>query len=338
MSSAVAAALSAGIIGLMVSRGSSLILESIDLFKDLSRTWENCNVSSPDLVSGLLIGFNGFIWSQAVIVEVYTWPCWPRSDAGVPHALRPSQRRYLYAAFFLFGLCFANHQTPDCCSHGHRGIIAMATARSDGISRKHGDLAPGVAGHLSGKDQHLQPKSGNPRHLPPRRLSAPRGHDLVLAVLTGGLGDRLHIAFLWRVLVSGAVVYLYMPIASMSNPPMNWGYPRTWEGFIHAFTRGAYEKTSPTGSPLLIRQLFVYAREPGGVNPPDRSGAVAFHADAAARARMDPRTVRRLSVPGRSAPGALNPTVDSKAGTLVKVFFHHLPRHHRAWGRLRIVP
>ena len=33
-----------------------------------------------------------------------------------------------------------------------------------------------------------------------------------------------------------------MPIVSdIRNPPMNWGYPRTWEGFKHAITRGQYE-------------------------------------------------------------------------------------------------
>ncbi len=32
----------------------------------------------------------------------------------------------------------------------------------------------------------------------------------------------------------------------MTNPPMEWGYPRTVEGFIHAFTRGQYEKANPS--------------------------------------------------------------------------------------------
>ena len=33
-----------------------------------------------------------------------------------------------------------------------------------------------------------------------------------------------------------------MPIVSdLRNPPMNWGYPRTWEGFKHALMRGQYE-------------------------------------------------------------------------------------------------
>ncbi|HYG33191.1 MAG TPA: hypothetical protein VEC99_00315, partial [Clostridia bacterium] len=46
--------------------------------------------------------------------------------------------------------------------------------------------------------------------------------------------------------VAGAAFYFYMPLAGMSNPPMQWGYPRTVEGFIHAFTRGQYEKANPT--------------------------------------------------------------------------------------------
>ena len=40
----------------------------------------------------------------------------------------------------------------------------------------------------------------------------------------------------------GASFYAYMPIVSdLRNPPMNWGYPRTWEGFKHALMRGQYE-------------------------------------------------------------------------------------------------
>src|SRR5207249_6460553 len=43
----------------------------------------------------------------------------------------------------------------------------------------------------------------------------------------------------------GVSFYLYMALAGMSCPPMQWGYPRTPEGFVHAFTRGQYEKTNP---------------------------------------------------------------------------------------------
>lgn len=63
------------------------------------------------------------------------------------------------------------------------------------------------------------------------------------------------LALAWAVLPNGRTValaafftqlgvsfYAYMPIVSeLRNPPMNWGYPRTWDGFKHAITRGQYE-------------------------------------------------------------------------------------------------
>jgi tetratricopeptide (TPR) repeat protein len=44
----------------------------------------------------------------------------------------------------------------------------------------------------------------------------------------------------------GLAVYGYMPLSSDTNPPINWGYPRTYEGFIHAISRGQYERIVPT--------------------------------------------------------------------------------------------
>src|SRR5689334_24650191 len=38
----------------------------------------------------------------------------------------------------------------------------------------------------------------------------------------------------------------YMPVAGMSNPPMQRGYQRTVEGFWHALSRGQYEQPNPT--------------------------------------------------------------------------------------------
>ncbi len=44
------------------------------------------------------------------------------------------------------------------------------------------------------------------------------------------------------VMFLGVAFYLYMPFSSDQNPPINWGYPRTWQGFMHAITRGQYER------------------------------------------------------------------------------------------------
>lgn len=77
-------------------------------------------------------------------------------------------------------------------------------------------------------------------------LALPNGRSVSLAVLCAELG----VSF-----------YAYMPISSdVRNPPMNWGYPRTWEGFKHAITRGQYEKISPTSifAPKFIKQIGSY--------------------------------------------------------------------------------
>jgi tetratricopeptide (TPR) repeat protein len=46
--------------------------------------------------------------------------------------------------------------------------------------------------------------------------------------------------------LAGASFFFYEPIAGMTDPPMQWGYPRTVEGFFHALSRGQYEKASPS--------------------------------------------------------------------------------------------
>ncbi len=63
---------------------------------------------------------------------------------------------------------------------------------------------------------------------------------LALAWVTLPNGRRVAGAALFAQL--GVSFYAYMPIVSdLRNPPMNWGYPRTWEGFKHAIMRGQYE-------------------------------------------------------------------------------------------------
>ena len=57
-----------------------------------------------------------------------------------------------------------------------------------------------------------------------RRLEHWRTGLLVLAGVTAGLSP-----------------YLYMPMASATNPPMNWGFASTKEGFFYSFNRSQYD-------------------------------------------------------------------------------------------------
>jgi hypothetical protein len=66
-------------------------------------------------------------------------------------------------------------------------------------------------------------------------------------------------------LLLGLGCYFYLPITSMTNPPTNWGYPRTVEGFFHLITRGQYERPHPTDDlARFMAQLWDVANKPVG--------------------------------------------------------------------------
>jgi hypothetical protein len=60
----------------------------------------------------------------------------------------------------------------------------------------------------------------------------------------------------------GLGAYFYLPIASMTEPPGNWGYARAVEGFFHLVTRGQYELPHPTSElALFLTQLWFLIKE-----------------------------------------------------------------------------
>src|SRR5260221_13058841 len=54
----------------------------------------------------------------------------------------------------------------------------------------------------------------------------------------------------------GLSLYFYLPIASMTNPPVNWGYPRTVAGFVHVLTRGQFERIHPADSVVGVAKVM----------------------------------------------------------------------------------
>jgi tetratricopeptide (TPR) repeat protein len=266
LASAVSGALASGLIGLLVSRGSSLILEGIADLKNLDRRWENWLCLVSGYVAGMLLGFNGFMWSQAVIVEVY--PFSVLSFMGVlccllrwMYALQ--QRRYLYWAMFLFGICFTNHQTLIVAAMGIEVAIMAAQPRL-GRDLFLANALIYLLGLVAKSKGVITAFDGNPPLFfifNAVGLSSAAGFA-VLSLKTRKVGTEwkvvLGMAIVWGL---GAAFYFYMPLASMTNPPMNWGYPRTKEGFWHALTRGQYDKTNPTSDIVrLFEQIWMYVQ------------------------------------------------------------------------------
>jgi hypothetical protein len=56
----------------------------------------------------------------------------------------------------------------------------------------------------------------------------------------------------------GPLLYNYLPVASEQNPPMNWGYARSIEGFWHALARGQFEKISLVDN---LRDILAHSAE-----------------------------------------------------------------------------
>lgn len=393
LSSAVAGAFACGLLALVVSRGSSMLIESIEELKGVAGRWERALCFVSGVAAGGLLAFNGFMWSQAVIVEVYTLSV--LSFMAVLCALfrwiyAPHQLRYLYLTFFLFGLSITNHQTLIVAAMGLEVAIAMAHPKL-GRDLFFGNtvlylagLAAIGSGALTALDENRPlliifnmvgigsvAAWGWLTYLTRKRLPdwLPLARDVVLVfawtyvlvlvliqaqaiipparsgkfaffhllgvaavVATSWLGfqwfkrQRLKLSpvfmaifaygalyflilfftsfslnhwfngsvgrfvlhnmlgltalaiatgyfvrranagsevkivfgggFMWLL---GAAFYFYMPVASMTNPPLNWGYPRTVDGFWHVITRGQYDKTRPTSDVgTFVDQSLMY--------------------------------------------------------------------------------
>src|SRR6516164_6315613 len=61
MGESFAAAMGCGLLGLMVSRGSSLLIEGIGELKSVTRGWETAICMVSGFVAGTLLGFDGFM-------------------------------------------------------------------------------------------------------------------------------------------------------------------------------------------------------------------------------------------------------------------------------------
>lgn len=296
---ATSGALAAGLLALLVSRGSGLLIGGIEELKNIPVRWASRICSVSGFVAGMLLGFNGFMWSQSVIVEVYSF-----SVASLMVVLlcllrwiyAPHLRRYLYLALFFHGICFTNHQTLIVAAMGIEVAIAVADFRM-GRYLFLGNAVIYLCGLIL-KQQHILTALDqnqaifvifnavgvasiacycwfsllSKETLPEFCLDGSLAGFFILLILTPAFGWFFGVLALgalaalvwltqktrqlgleWLVVIGcgccwilGAAFYFYMPVAGMTNPPMEWGYPRTVEGFIHAFTRGQYEKTNPT--------------------------------------------------------------------------------------------
>ncbi len=192
--------------------------------------------------SALVFAFSLSMWSQATIVEVYTLHALLTGaylTALYAWVRRPNSDSNIYWVFFTFSLAFSNHQLTLALAP--LPFVLVLILRRDLLW----DLA--VAAAVSTLIAYLTFAlfTDNPVVI----KAAIRLTYLVVTVIGVTLIVRRFrlrwklIAFLPVVILLGLLPYAYLPVASATNPPMNWGHTRTADGFFASFNRSQYRGT-----------------------------------------------------------------------------------------------
>jgi hypothetical protein len=233
------------LIALMVSRGSSMLMEGIEELKGMVGKWESAICLVSGVTAGLLMALDNVMWKESVVIN-------RASEFGVPWLIlvllcmmrwiyAPHQRGYLYCAFYCLGICSTIHQT----------LIVALMGVEVGIAFTQPKL---------GRDLFFLNTIGWLAGLGLFQFSTPIVEAIFnvigvaslvacvwLAIRTLGLlTEWKSCGYIILLIIAGCSFYFYEAIAGMTNPPMEWGYPRTVNGFFHALTRGQYEKINPT--------------------------------------------------------------------------------------------
>ncbi|MEI8294320.1 MAG: DUF2723 domain-containing protein [bacterium] len=186
-----------------------------------------------------LFAFSASMWSQAVIAEVYTL-----------HALliglyltslyawlrRPESLGLLMLPFFLLALSFSNHQLSVALAP-LPFLVVLLVRRAvfwDLVVASAMTVLLVYLGFALLSAEALVLKTAV------RFFYCVMTGFVMLVLLRRTRIEWRLVAYLPFVVALGLLPYAYMPLASSTNPPMNWAYTRTPEGFFFSFNRSQY--------------------------------------------------------------------------------------------------
>ena len=247
--SAVASAQACGLVAMMISRSGAVSFKNTLLLAQLSSRDQKWLRGVCGAVAGLVLAFSGSVWGKAVIADI-----WPLSlllfTAVVGLLMRwmvePGRRRFLYAAFFLFGLLLTNSQELIVALPG---LVCAVMLADPTLGRDVALFTLPIAAGATARNQTALwitfPEQPNwPLLIAFLSVAL---FAIGLVAMTRSAGREWKAALLCGFfLVLGLASYFYVPLASKTNPPVNWGYPRVVEGFWHVISRGQFEHLNPT--------------------------------------------------------------------------------------------
>lgn len=233
------------------------------------------------VAAGILLAFTPLMWSQSVIIEVYSLNAlFIAAILWLTHRyLHVPHDRILYTTAFLFALGLTNHQAllffvfflvAGLAASGRKNLLR------DGLL---------VAGLFAAAFFFYKARQYHGLEDP-----AARGFFLLLVLLA--LGFSMLCGFVpggplrtWRKLLFllflgtlGLGFHGFMAIASEQNPPMNWGYARTPEGFLRTVTRGQYARFEVADNFRHIARAMASRPDVGALLPGNERDLLEHHA------------------------------------------------------------
>ncbi len=257
LSSAVAGALTCGVIALMASRGARSLLEGTLGLARLAPKAEQALRAVCGCVAGLAFGLDGAFWSKAVVVDV-----WPLSMLLLAVVLcllmrwlhAPERKGCFYAAALVYGLTLTNSQALAVAGPGLMFVVLLGGPALGRDLFVAATLLLGTTLLAHGLGVLPDWLFAETQHTPMWRVGLIA--EVALLPLCLGLGMATRGIFTeWKgvlasgtMLVLGLSMYCLLPFFSATNPPLNTGYARTLQGFVHTVSRGQFEPVRPTDS------------------------------------------------------------------------------------------
>jgi hypothetical protein len=265
--SAIAGALASGITALIVSCGGKFITEESASFDHLTLRERKWLRAVCGYVAGMGLGLSGVAWSKAVVADIWTVSLLLFTAIlclSLRWMMNPERKRLLCGGFLLLGFLLASDQEMIVLLPGLI-FIAMLGDRSLGRDLAItllplGSIVTAWNSFSMWSDYH---RSWNLPICIIFGITVFAG--IVLIVPTRRFGSSWRVALVCHLcFILGLLLSLYLAMAAMTNPPMNWGYARTVEGFFHAVSRGQYDKVYPTHSlNVYVTQIWMFVKVAG---------------------------------------------------------------------------
>jgi tetratricopeptide (TPR) repeat protein len=260
-------ALLVGIMTLLMTRSILMLLRASPWAEKIEEPMKHWIALTVGSCASLLFAFNRGVWLWACVPEMRVLNVFMfviTACTFFAWMMRPEQHKFLYATILLYGLGITNHQTIAVMVVPFL-IGALVVSPKTFWELTVAALLSATAGFIVLAWLHTTTFAQMVNHAWWWRAMGVGAVGVVMLIAFGANGwlDRKRALICAGLFLLACCFYLYMPLAASTNPPMNWGYTATKQGFLHTITRGQYQRINfavPWSKEFFIQmRLFMEA-------------------------------------------------------------------------------